>query len=372
MNLRNLSSLFLAICVHGIAFFALSHFLVTPKADKKTQEIDLAVFTAYLAPKPTKIEPPINPVVEKVPPPEKIVEPKKNEEKTEDKVEDTKPEEPPINPIVEKITPQEPEQPEKTIEPKKVEEKPATKTAETPINPVVEKIPPLVKKPLVPQTQAQPKIIEQKKEQPLVKKQKVEKKNKKTTKKKVKKKVSQKPKKKPKKKTKQKKKKKVKKKPAKKVKQTKKQTPKKVTRKKTSGSDVGWKTSNNQPAVKTKPAKVTKPQQKLSPTSPPKPQQVKKRANGAEVSAYRSGLRRTIERKKRYPSSAQRRRKQGTVVVVFSLSASGAISNARVAKSSGNAALDNAALTAVRRVGTYKPRPAGMGGSVRVPITFKL
>jgi len=65
-------------------------------------------------------------------------------------------------------------------------------------------------------------------------------------------------------------------------------------------------------------------------------------------------------------------RKQGIVTVSFSIGADGSISGASIAKSSGAEDLDNAALSAVNSARSIGPRPAGMGPSITVPISFKI
>lgn len=105
----------------------------------------------------------------------------------------------------------------------------------------------------------------------------------------------------------------------------------------------------------------------------PKPSNQPSSAGGSpQADAYKSELRNLISRNKRYPSKAQKMRKEGTVVVSFAISKGGSISNIRVSKSSGNKDLDKAAVKAVRRVGTFKPRPDNVPGNLSVPINFKI
>lgn len=94
--------------------------------------------------------------------------------------------------------------------------------------------------------------------------------------------------------------------------------------------------------------------------------------NTDEASAYRSALRREIERHKRYPQRAKMMRRQGVVTVSFNIGANGNISDARITKSSGNDDLDNSALTAVKNARSIGPRPEGMSASISVPISFKI
>lgn len=76
----------------------------------------------------------------------------------------------------------------------------------------------------------------------------------------------------------------------------------------------------------------------------------------------------------RYPTAARRRGVEGTVTLAVRVSADGLPRAVEVARSSGSALLDEAALEAVRR---WRFRPARRGaeaveGRVNVPITFRL
>ncbi|HDR1712325.1 TPA: energy transducer TonB, partial [Pasteurella multocida] len=91
-----------------------------------------------------------------------------------------------------------------------------------------------------------------------------------------------------------------------------------------------------------------------------------------EVNAYRSALRREIEKHKRYPNRARMMRKQGVVTITFHLNNAGVISNARISKSSGSEELDNAALVAVNNARPIGPLPVGMPNEVSVPVSFRI
>lgn len=62
---------------------------------------------------------------------------------------------------------------------------------------------------------------------------------------------------------------------------------------------------------------------------------------------------------------------RGTVVVAFSVSRSGALNAARIARSSGNSTLDGSVLVAVRGAGPFPPPPAGANLSFAMPFYFK-
>jgi protein TonB len=95
----------------------------------------------------------------------------------------------------------------------------------------------------------------------------------------------------------------------------------------------------------------------------------------AQEGAYLKGLTQAIARNRFYPPAAQRQEVTGVVLVAFTIRADGTLADFRVAKGSGSEVIDQAAVETVRRLGTYKPIPAGIGRSrwpVRVPIRFDL
>lgn len=98
--------------------------------------------------------------------------------------------------------------------------------------------------------------------------------------------------------------------------------------------------------------------------APPPPKAAPK-PDGNALKSYQNGLRRAIERHK--PRNA---RSKGLVVVAFQVSGSGTLTNVRIAQSSGNEALDRAALGAVQNTGSYEPPPGGQGFGVQLPIRF--
>jgi len=82
-----------------------------------------------------------------------------------------------------------------------------------------------------------------------------------------------------------------------------------------------------------------------------------------------------LNRHKRYPRSARSRGEEGTVQVSFTINASGAVTGARIARSSGNSALDQAAIDMVRRaspVPAPPPQIARSSMSLSVPVSFNL
>jgi protein TonB len=90
---------------------------------------------------------------------------------------------------------------------------------------------------------------------------------------------------------------------------------------------------------------------------------------------YLAGLRRAIAKKRYYPTRARRTGKTGVATVYFVLDQQGRIRDARLDKSSGSSALDQAAVETLQRLARYKPIPEALGRArwpLRVPIRFAL
>ncbi|MEL7000710.1 MAG: TonB family protein, partial [Pseudomonadota bacterium] len=99
-----------------------------------------------------------------------------------------------------------------------------------------------------------------------------------------------------------------------------------------------------------------------------------KAAVNSARSAYKTAVRRAVERKKRYPKRAMRRGTKGTAKVRVTLDASGKLIAATMVSSSGASILDEAAMAAVKRVRSFPDIPKEMGKSrvnVTLPITFR-
>lgn len=94
------------------------------------------------------------------------------------------------------------------------------------------------------------------------------------------------------------------------------------------------------------------------------------KANRRLFKAYQNGLSKKIRRTaKRYQKNL-RSRKKGVVSVRFHLSRNGSISGARIIKSSGHKALDNAAIKIINRVKKHQPPPTGYPSQITIPINF--
>lgn len=95
--------------------------------------------------------------------------------------------------------------------------------------------------------------------------------------------------------------------------------------------------------------------------------------SGVSPAKWESRLTAWINRHKRYPSAAKSRRAQGNVNVTFTVDASGRVMSARVARSSGDADLDRAALAVLQGATVPAPPPElGSRLSRTAPFVFNL
>jgi protein TonB len=91
--------------------------------------------------------------------------------------------------------------------------------------------------------------------------------------------------------------------------------------------------------------------------------------------SYLDMVRLRIERHKRYPENARIRQIEGSVTVRFVIISGGDIRSAEVVKTSGNKALDRAALTAVKNAALFPKAPTSLfKGDIPLELTivFKL
>src|SRR5690606_19122506 len=88
---------------------------------------------------------------------------------------------------------------------------------------------------------------------------------------------------------------------------------------------------------------------KASRTPPPASRSAASSAPRISPARWQSKVVAWLNRHKRYPSGARSRREEGSVNVSFTIDAGGRVLAARVARSSGNAELDQAAVEMVRR-----------------------
>lgn len=97
--------------------------------------------------------------------------------------------------------------------------------------------------------------------------------------------------------------------------------------------------------------------------------------NPNAVPNWKSQLVSQLERHKRYPSEAQSRGETGVVQLAFSIDRSGGVHNARIARSSGSSALDQATLALVARAAPLPAPPPEMSGAnipIVVPIRYNM
>ncbi|MDO6962406.1 cell envelope integrity protein TolA [Rhizobium alvei] len=96
--------------------------------------------------------------------------------------------------------------------------------------------------------------------------------------------------------------------------------------------------------------------------------------NREKGNAAKSNYEGLVQKKLQRAKSRVRNPGKGSVSVVFTITTSGGVSNLRVSKSSGDAAVDKAALAIVNKAAPFPAIPAETGKktwSMRVPITFK-
>ena len=92
----------------------------------------------------------------------------------------------------------------------------------------------------------------------------------------------------------------------------------------------------------------------------------------AQLAAYRDALLAKIWGAARYPEAARERGAIGVATVRFALDDAGEVTLADLARSSGDRALDDEALAAVRRASPLPPPPTGAPRAYSAPIRFEL
>ncbi|MBL8589369.1 MAG: energy transducer TonB, partial [Methylobacteriaceae bacterium] len=93
---------------------------------------------------------------------------------------------------------------------------------------------------------------------------------------------------------------------------------------------------------------------------------------GADVAAYRSLVAGRIAAAKRYPAGARERGETGRPVLAFTLTPSGAVAGAAIARSSGHADLDAETLAMLRRAAPFPKPPAGAPRNFSIGVSFDL
>lgn len=124
------------------------------------------------------------------------------------------------------------------------------------------------------------------------------------------------------------------------------------------------------PIVKPKPKPVERPKK---PTDTPSPRTTATpRPSQAAQYDYRGAVAAHLRRYRQYPSGANAANEQGIPLVSFSLNASGRVTSARVARSSGYRSLDAGALAIVYRAQPFPTPPPGALMTFTVPFNFNL
>jgi periplasmic protein TonB len=98
-------------------------------------------------------------------------------------------------------------------------------------------------------------------------------------------------------------------------------------------------------------------------------------ATAAETSEWHKRIFARIQRHKAYPPSARARGEKGVVQVAFSIDRQGHLVSSRVARVSGHAALDQAAMATLEKAQPFPPPPADTPGeefSFTVPVEFSI
>ncbi len=128
-----------------------------------------------------------------------------------------------------------------------------------------------------------------------------------------------------------------------------------------------------------------KPPRQVAERAPPNPRNTPARApgsagasgrpalagqNAASIDAFRAAVAARLARNR--PSTDIAAKAQGVVVVSFGVTSSGSAQDVRIARSSGHAVLDGAALSSVRRASPFPQPPPGAPRSFTVPMRFNL
>jgi protein TonB len=99
-------------------------------------------------------------------------------------------------------------------------------------------------------------------------------------------------------------------------------------------------------------------------------------ASGASAAVspakWQSRLMAHLERRKRYPPGARKRREEGTVLVRFAIDGSGNVLSAGLVRSSGHAELDQAVLALVSRASPVPAPPPGAPREITAPVKFSI
>lgn len=131
-----------------------------------------------------------------------------------------------------------------------------------------------------------------------------------------------------------------------------------------------------EPKKKPEPEPPSKAQNRAQTVAPDTRQAAPANATGASSSVapakWQSRLMAHLERRKRYPAGARKRKEEGTVLVRFSIDGSGNVLSAGLARSSGHAELDEAVIALVRRASPVPAPPPGAPHEITAPVRFTI
>jgi len=95
-------------------------------------------------------------------------------------------------------------------------------------------------------------------------------------------------------------------------------------------------------------------------------------ASSMSPQKWQSRLLAHLERRKRYPASAKRKRLEGTAQVRFTIDDSGNVQSVALAGSSGVPEFDEEVVAMVRRASPVPPPPPGVNRTIVVPVRFDI
>lgn len=102
------------------------------------------------------------------------------------------------------------------------------------------------------------------------------------------------------------------------------------------------------------------------------PETVSARGSSVSPARWQSQLMAHLERRKRYPSASRARREEGVVQVRFSIDDRGNVLSAKIVRSSGHAALDEAVIALVHRASPVPAPPADAPRTITAPVRFNI
>ncbi|HET9069007.1 MAG TPA: TonB family protein [Amaricoccus sp.] len=113
-----------------------------------------------------------------------------------------------------------------------------------------------------------------------------------------------------------------------------------------------------------------------SPAAPAKVATAPAAASGASASVsparWQARLMAHLERRKKYPAGARKRREEGNVLVRFAIDGNGNVLSSGLVRSSGHPELDEAVLALVRRASPVPAPPPGAPQQITAPVKFSI